>query len=275
MLHVLDPLVEGRSPPPSDGPASLFQAVALRVRHPKGAMTFAAALVRVARRAARAPSAPAAARVRWAWSLPTGRKLADVAKLELLEQEPPERVAEIWAERHAGSDAAGTVGAVLGGATWAQALAPRLAKHPLFVLPLAKPTEASPFAHLSVLVQAQLPFVALTPLAEYQAKGAAAAPALVATHFTELVDSHGLVLVRGDVTAGNGDIADEDAAALLALTHDFYADDDKYALVTRFHADPDAFRYSAVLRAAGLIKAAALEAAREHEEQNKTPPTRQ
>lgn len=42
--------------------------------------------------------------------------------------------------------------------------------------------------------------VLFTPLAEYQMRHEFAQPALILTHYTDLAQSHGLVLMRGDLT---------------------------------------------------------------------------
>ena len=42
--------------------------------------------------------------------------------------------------------------------------------------------------------------VMYTPLAEYKLRQLFAQPTLILTHYTDLANSHGLVLMRGDIT---------------------------------------------------------------------------
>ena len=42
--------------------------------------------------------------------------------------------------------------------------------------------------------------VMYTPLAEYKLRHLFAQPKLILTHYTDLANSHGLVLMRGDIT---------------------------------------------------------------------------
>lgn len=69
-----------------------------------------------------------------------------------------------------------------------------------------------------------------TPLAEYKLRQSFAQPTLILTHYTDLSDSHGIVLMRGDITTSSpnetkqgGKISATDAQLLvLRLVFFFY-----------------------------------------------------
>ena len=48
-----------------------------------------------------------------------------------------------------------------------------------------------------------MPHLLFTALEDYRVRGSSAAPFLTATHYTELWESKGVVLVRGDVVLPN------------------------------------------------------------------------
>lgn len=74
-------------------------------------------------------------------------------------------------------------------------LAARAAASPLFVLPLHKP----PKGFCTLLIQWQPQQALITTLDEYKKLGAKATPHFTMTMYRETADTHGLVLVRGDV----------------------------------------------------------------------------
>lgn len=78
-------------------------------------------------------------------------------------------------------------------------LSARAKASPMFVLPLVKPGHG----FHTLLLQCQLPHVLFTTLEEYKHVGVGAPPHFTITHYTELADSHGLVLTRGDVINSN------------------------------------------------------------------------
>lgn len=50
-----------------------------------------------------------------------------------------------------------------------------------------------------VVFAAQMPHMLFTSLDDYRARGSAASPYFTVTHYTDLMDSKGVVLVRGDI----------------------------------------------------------------------------
>jgi ATP synthase F1 complex assembly factor 1 len=194
-----------------------------------------------------------------------GGELNDIVKLELLEQESPAQCATIWETHHADASR-GRLGATLGAGAWraVQALAAkkcgceaalcacRLADappSPLFVLPVPKgPPQSGGF--LTLLLQWQLPHLVVTTQAEYLRHGSRSAPHLVVTHYTELLESKGLVLCRGSVTSGELSVAE--AAAVLGHAHAFYSSPEKQRVVAAFNRGAPDFKFGDVLTACGI-----------------------
>ena len=164
---------------------------------------------------------------------------------QLLEQEPPEQVQRIWTEHHASSTQ--LVASTLPAASFSRFCATARA-HPLFVLPVPKGTQGG---FVSFLLQCQLPYVICTLLEEYQRRGAAAQPHLVVSHYDELVDKKGIVLVRGElVTSTNLDVGE--AARLVGHMHAFYTEPEGQAVVADFNRGAASFDFSAVLNKCGV-----------------------
>ncbi|KAK7694213.1 hypothetical protein QCA50_001393 [Cerrena zonata] len=104
--------------------------------------------------------------------------------------------------------------------------------------------------------------VLFTPLQEYKLRASYATPHLVITHYTDLVETHGLVLLRGEITpsTGNGGVSadgrfllSQQDAQLLALgVQRFYlwsqGHDEKEALLKCFHENPDDFKWEDLLK---------------------------
>lgn len=120
--------------------------------------------------------------------------------------------------------------------------------HPLFVLPVPKGTQGG---FVSFFMQCQLPYVICTLLEEYQRRGAAAQPHLVVSHYDELRNTKGVVLVRGElVTSTNLDR--EEAAKLVGHMHRFYMEADGQAIVSDFNRGAASFDFGQVLKRCGV-----------------------
>jgi ATP synthase F1 complex assembly factor 1 len=89
-----------------------------------------------------------------------------------------------------------------------------------------------------------------TSLEDFKRRGAAAPPHLVVTHYPELANSKGLVLVRGDLVHVGGSLAGAAAPSLLRRAYDHYLDDVKYKrYVEAFNKRPAEFDWAALLAA--------------------------
>ncbi len=122
----------------------------------------------------------------------------------------------------------------------------------LFALPMAS---SSP----------QTSTILFTPLQEYKLRQSFATPYLVLTHYTDLVNSHGLVLLRGEITpsgtssgVGAGEdsarymINQQDAQLLAIHVQRFYlwseGSEDRAALLKAFHETPEDFKWEELLK---------------------------
>ncbi|GIL45820.1 hypothetical protein Vafri_2970 [Volvox africanus] len=112
----------------------------------------------------------------------------------------------------------------------------------MFVLPLTRPG-----GYETLLVQCQMPFVLVTGLEEFKRSGVSAPPYLTLTHYPELCDSHGVVLVRGDVIHDKG-MNLEEARTVMELIRAFYTSPDDYPLVHTFNHKPAQFNFGALLQ---------------------------
>ena len=125
------------------------------------------------------------------------RRLADVAKLELLEAEQPAALAAIWEKYH--ENRPELSGSCVPAAEHAQ-IVERGRESPLFIFPVRR--EQGHFMLLSQFDVQHSVFV-MTFLEDYKRNPAAAQPWLSVTLFDELMDSKGLGLLRVEVRASS------------------------------------------------------------------------
>ncbi|KAF8898498.1 ATP11 protein-domain-containing protein [Infundibulicybe gibba] len=113
----------------------------------------------------------------------------------------------------------------------------------------------------------QISTVLFTPLQEYKMRGTFATPYLVLTHYTDLVQTHGVVLLRGEITpasaAGGGGGSDgrymltqEDAQVLGMALQKYYlwgassgkeGENEGERLLKVFHEKPKEFKWEELL----------------------------
>ena len=98
--------------------------------------------------------------------------------------------------------------------------------------------------------------VLFTTLQEYKLHGAFAQPRLVLTHHTDLAHTHGVVLLRGEITnsSSGGYLLSQIDAQLLAMgLQRFYLPaqgvegERAFGLLKLFHEDPDRFQYEQLM----------------------------
>ncbi|KAH8086633.1 ATP11 protein-domain-containing protein [Cristinia sonorae] len=120
--------------------------------------------------------------------------------------------------------------------------------------PFAPPTPSPSLPPTSTIL--------FTPLAEYQRHGTFATPHLVITHYTDLASSHGLVLLRGEITPIGGQLggaagasyhlSQHHAQALAVGVQRFYLWNDRSNqpenLLKTFHEKPEEFKWEELLR---------------------------
>jgi len=106
--------------------------------------------------------------------------------------------------------------------------------------------------------------ILFTPLQEYKMRNSYATPYLVLTHYTDLARSHGIVLLRGEITPGSGGdgrylLSQEDAQILTMGVQQFYLWSDKKdsaqqnapsgeSILKTFHERPSEFDWQEMLK---------------------------
>ena len=112
--------------------------------------------------------------------------------------------------------------------------------------------------------------VLLTPLQEYKSRTTFATPYLILTFYTDLASSHGLVLLRGEITPAaasaenntNSDflLSQQDAQLLTVHLQRFYlwggeeeGARERYRLLEAFHNTPEEFKWEDLLKHAEPI----------------------
>lgn len=124
-----------------------------------------------------------------------------------------------------------------------------------------------PFAQSKPSSNPQTSTILFTPLQEYKQRTSFATPYLVVTHYTDLAKTHGVVLLRGELTpstaaAAPSPVANEDGgrymlsqqdAQLLAIhVQRFYlwneGSEERAALLKAFHETPADFKWEDLLK---------------------------
>ncbi|KAJ2878377.1 hypothetical protein IWW38_006337 [Coemansia aciculifera] len=124
-------------------------------------------------------------------------------------------------------------------------------RNPMFVLPLPREGQGVEF----FLLQFEFHQVHFTSLAEYKARGSQARPVLTLTHYTDLAEEHGVVLMRGELDAEIASFDVENAQLLAMLLQLFYVSGgpEKRRLVETFNQRPSEFDYTQVMEEANRI----------------------
>ncbi|KAF9040357.1 ATP11-domain-containing protein [Hymenopellis radicata] len=222
------------------------------------------------------------------------KPLSDILRLARLATATPEQVSALWTAYHA-SRSEGTGRGYLCAAIPVH-LYTKMAKigetYPSFVVPLPRPDmedlektnheffymewgfhhsppvpspNEDPFATKSPSQSPnpRISTVLFTPLQEYKLRNSSATPYLTLTHYTDLVESHGIVLLRGEISptvAGvSGEarfmLSQEDAQQLAMGIQKFYLWGEKDGevegerLLTTFHSKPEEFSWQDLLKA--------------------------
>lgn len=161
-------------------------------------------------------------------SLPSSTSLWEVVNRTRLEPHGAEAVGDIWMQFHL-DPMKHRIATVLPATQYVKFME-NATQSPMFVLPVFK----GPNAFENFMVQCQPPLVLLTTLEEYKTRGAGAMPALVLTHYTELMSDKHIVLVRGDIVDPTACSRGE-AEQLTRQLHEFYTQGKKYRFVHSFN----------------------------------------
>ncbi|KAF8349815.1 ATP11 protein-domain-containing protein [Amanita rubescens] len=106
--------------------------------------------------------------------------------------------------------------------------------------------------------------VLFTPLQEYKSRMSFATPYLVLTHYTDLAETHGIVLLRGEITPNSEYqkyiMTQSDAQLLSMAVQKFYLRDKNVSgrseggeLLRQFHEEPAKFRWEDLLKHGNLV----------------------
>mmetsp|Transcript_133217 Transcript_133217/g.371363 ORF Transcript_133217/g.371363 Transcript_133217/m.371363 type:complete len:249 (-) Transcript_133217:105-851(-) len=163
------------------------------------------------------------------------RQLSDIAKVPLLMRESPARVREIWLEKF--RDSATTVAGALAQEEY-RALVSSATACPMFLVPVPRGS-----GYLNMVWQAQRDLFLYQTLESLQ-RGTGSVDFGVAL-FTELLPTHGLVLLHGELQTGL--LTKTEAERVVRYTREAYADPARFAWVKRFNLNPREFDYEEFL----------------------------
>ncbi|KAJ2395216.1 hypothetical protein GGI05_001689 [Coemansia sp. RSA 2603] len=181
-------------------------------------------------------------------NLPPGVKTLDqIMRVDLLKSKNTEEIGEIWNQYHATKD---TISAAIPATTYGDLLAVAK-KNPLFVLPLPRESGVEFF-----FLQFDHHQVHFTSLLEYKQNTVNARPYLTLTHYTDLMDSKGVVLMRGEMDGEQKFIDVQNAQYLALQMQMFYVTGgpEKRSLVEKFNQKPELFDYQELLEQAEKLQ---------------------
>ena len=170
-------------------------------------------------------------------SLP--KDLNDILKLEKLHDKNKEEIGHIWKEYFKSKQ---SISAVIPKDIY-ERIYSRAQECPTFIYPLVKEQ-----GYEFILAQFQDNQCFFTSLLSYQAHGENAPWQMNLTHYTELKDDKGIVLMLGEIDQEKLNILE--AQCLAQQLQMFYAtsDEERFNLVYMFNKDPDKFKYMDVIK---------------------------
>ena len=200
---------------------------------------------------------------------PSPRRLGDILHLDKLADASGPEIAAIWvdfhdvekkkgvADHHPSTSAAAPAHACRLGTTMAadafSKFRSRAAASPLMALPVLKQGDGdtgTPGA-LTLLVQAQHPHLLVGTLGEYRDAGPAAPAHAVVTHYDDLADEKGVVLVRTDLVSPHV-LSPAEARQAVATLHALYLDEAGHAFIRAFNHAPAGFDWEALCKHLGV-----------------------
>ncbi|ORX69166.1 ATP11-domain-containing protein [Linderina pennispora] len=177
-------------------------------------------------------------------NLPPGVKsLDEIMRTDLLADKASEEVGHIWNQYHATKD---TISAAIPASTYKDLLK-TASKNPLFVIPLPREEGVEFF-----FMQFDYHQVYFTSLLEYKTNTINARPYLTLTHYTDLMDSKGVVLMRGELDDKSKMIDTSNAQYLALQMQQFYVTggEEKRRILEKFNHKPEEFDYNELMEAA-------------------------
>lgn len=163
------------------------------------------------------------------------KPLSKVMKVELLDDKDKDEIADIWRQYHANKDA---VSAVIPGEMW-KTMTQRFEEHKTFLFPLPR-KEGYEF----VVVQFQGKEAHFTTLINYQAYKENAPECMAIVHYTELLETKGIVLMVGEYDKNMMTI--QEAQCLANQVEMYYCNpaQEKREIMDVFTHKPDQFKHS-------------------------------
>jgi len=180
------------------------------------------------------------------------KKLDDVLKVDLIKNETPERIAEIWTEYHSQKDC---VHAVIPADEYKE-MWKRAKDFPLFIYPV--PREQG---YEFILQQWDGHDIHFTPLIAYQTYQDNAPTCFNMAHYTELMEDKGVVLMVGEPDSKVMSIHEAQLLALQVKLYYGLQSGLKFNYVRQFTNSPDTFRYIDLVREFENVKKDARSAA--------------
>ncbi|KAG0235326.1 ATP11 protein-domain-containing protein [Mortierella sp. GBAus27b] len=167
--------------------------------------------------------------------------LDKIMKLELLNDLSVEDISKIWIQKH--MDQEDTISAVVPADTYKKMLS-RSKEYPMFLLPLSHNDGVEFY-----LMQFAFHQVIFTSLLEYKTHGSNARPFLTLTHYPELIDSKGIVLMNGSILSSPRVLTLDQAQVLTFGLQQYYVSDNKerLQLLQDFHKRPEQFSHEKLI----------------------------
>ena len=171
------------------------------------------------------------------FSLLTPTDLNDIVKLEVLMQEPSDRIKEIWSEYHtvnkSGLQICGNLDTRMD-----QLLRAKGKESPMFVFPVFKGSDDQ---YMVLFSQFQENMFILTYLEEYKRNPASAQPWMQITLYDELVKEKAIGLYRADFIPN---LNKAESTLILKMLFDVYSDEIMYnSHVLTFNKHPEQFNF--------------------------------
>ncbi|BFY99627.1 hypothetical protein BsWGS_02667 [Bradybaena similaris] len=169
----------------------------------------------------------------------SSKGLDSILKMDLVHDKTPEEIIRIWNQYHSGKDC---VFAVLKAEEY-ENLREKSKECPVFVYPVRR-DDGFEF----ILSQFDINEVYFTPLGMFQLVRENAPPCLTLTHYTDLMEDKGIVLMNGQYDEKV--LKQQLALSLVQQMSIFYGRNSKfYNLVHRFNYEPHNFQYQELIDA--------------------------
>ncbi|KAF9992872.1 hypothetical protein BGZ79_002537 [Entomortierella chlamydospora] len=163
--------------------------------------------------------------------------LDKIMKLNLVKDLSADDIGKIWIQKHMEQE--DTISAVVPAETYKKMLS-RAKEYPMFLLPLSHGDGVEFY-----LLQFAFHQVIFTSLLEYQTHLENARPFLTLTHYPELIDSKGIVLMKGVISTEPRLLTADQAQVLTFGLQQYYVSDhkEKLQLLHDFHKKPAQFSH--------------------------------